>query len=195
MSDTTSYVAGTTDLPLFEDTIGAMLDRAVSRWPEREALVSVEQGVRWTYEEFGRRVDELARGLMSLGLERGDRLGVWAPNCAEWTLTQFATAKAGLIQVNVNPAYRLSELEYTLTKVGVKALVAAASFKTSDYVAMIETLAPEVPHCRARRTRSEAAARAQDRGEDRRRAPSGMVRVRRSLCAGGSHGSAPPCRC
>ena len=131
---------------LIEDTIGAMLDRAVSRWPEREALVSVEQGVRWTYEEFGRRVDELARGLMSLGLERGDRLGVWAPNCAEWTLTQFATAKAGLIQVNVNPAYRLSELEYTLTKVGVKALVAAASFKTSDYVAMTETLAPEVPH-------------------------------------------------
>ena len=148
MSDTTSYVAGTTDLPLIEDTIGAMLDRAVSRWPEREALVSVEQGVRWTYEEFGRRVDELARGLMSLGLERGDRLGVWAPNCAEWTLTQFATAKAGLIQVNVNPAYRLSELEYTLTKVGVKALVAAASFKTSDYVAMTETLAPEVSHCR-----------------------------------------------
>jgi fatty-acyl-CoA synthase len=148
MSDATSHVRGTTDRPLIEDTIGAMLDRAASRWPEREALVSVAQGVRWTYAEFARRVDELARGLMSLGLARGDRVGVWAPNCAEWTLTQFATARAGLIQVNVNPAYRLSELEYTLTKVGVKALIAASSFKTSDYVAMIETLAPELPRCR-----------------------------------------------
>ena len=139
-----SQVQGATDTPLIEQTVGEILDRAVARWPERDALVSMEQGIRWSYAEFGRRVDELVRGLLALGLERGDRVGIWAPNCAEWTLTQFATAKAGLIQVNVNPAYRLSELEYTLTKVGVKALIAAAAFRTSDYVGMIETLAPEI---------------------------------------------------
>jgi fatty-acyl-CoA synthase len=141
----TSQVRGDTTPPLIEETIGAMLDRAVSRWPDAEALVSVEQGIRWSFSEFSRRVDEVAAGLLALGLERGDRVGIWAPNCAEWTLMQFATARTGLIQVNVNPAYRLSELEYTLKKVGVKALVAAESFKTSDYVAMMETLAPEIP--------------------------------------------------
>jgi fatty-acyl-CoA synthase len=141
----TSQVRGDTTPPLIEETIGAMLDRAVSRWPDAEALVSVEQGIRWSFSEFSRRVDEVAAGLLALGLERGDRVGIWAPNCAEWTLMQFATARTGLIQVNVNPAYRLSELEYTLKKVGVKALVAAESFKTSDYVAMMEALAPEIP--------------------------------------------------
>jgi fatty-acyl-CoA synthase len=141
---TTSQVRGDTTPPLIEETIGAMLDRAVSRWPDAEALVSVEQGIRWTFSEFSRRVDEVAAGLLALGLERGDRVGIWAPNCAEWTLTQFATARTGIIQVNVNPAYRLSELEYTLKKVGVKALIAAVSFKTSDYVAMMEELAPEI---------------------------------------------------
>jgi fatty-acyl-CoA synthase len=130
--------------PLIEETIGAMLDRAVSRWPDTEALVSIEQGIRWNYAEFRRRADELAAGLLALGLEPGDRVGIWAPNCAEWALTQFATARVGLIQVNVNPAYRLMELEYTLKKVGVKALIAAESFKTSDYLAMMETLAPEI---------------------------------------------------
>jgi fatty-acyl-CoA synthase len=139
-----SHVRGATDTPLIEQTIGEILDRAVARWPEHDALVSLEQGIRWSYAEFGRRVDELALGLRALGLERGDRVGIWAPNCVEWTLTQFAAAKAGLIQVNVNPAYRLAELEYTLTKVGVRALIAASSFKTSDYVGMIETLAPEI---------------------------------------------------
>jgi fatty-acyl-CoA synthase len=144
MNQNLSQVRGETDTPLIELTIGDVLSRAVERWPEREALVSVAQGVRWSYAEFGRRVEALARGLRALGLERGDRVGVWAPNCAEWVLTQFATAQAGLIQVNINPAYRLSELEYTLTKVGVKALIAASSFKTSDYVGIIETLAPEI---------------------------------------------------
>jgi fatty-acyl-CoA synthase len=114
------------------------------RWPQTEALVSVEQGIRWTYAEFARRVDALAAGLLALGLAPGDRVGIWAPNCAEWTLTQFATARVGLIQVNINPAYRLAELEYTLNKVGVKALIAAEAFKGSDYVAMVETLAPEI---------------------------------------------------
>jgi fatty-acyl-CoA synthase len=140
----TSHVCGDTAPALIEETIGAVLERALARWPDVEALVSCEQGIRWTFADFGRRVDRLAAGLLALGLVPGERVGIWAPNCAEWTLTQFATAKAGLIQVNINPAYRLSELEYTLNKVGVKALISAEAFKTSDYIGMIETLAPEI---------------------------------------------------
>jgi fatty-acyl-CoA synthase len=139
-----SHVRGETTTPLMEDTIGAVLDRAAERWPQTDALVSISQGVRWNYAEFHRRVDDVAAGLLSLGLKHGDAVGIWAPNCAEWLLTQFATARVGLIQVNINPAYRLSELEYTLNKVGVKALVTAESFKSSDYVSMVETLAPEI---------------------------------------------------
>jgi fatty-acyl-CoA synthase len=139
-----SLVKGATTPALLEHTIGEALDRAVKRWPAAEALVSVHQGIRWTWAEFGRRVEALAAGLLSLGLDPGDRVGVWAPNCAEWTLVQFATARAGLIQVNINPAYRLSEIEYTLKKVGVKVLVSAEKFKTSNYAGMIETLAPEI---------------------------------------------------
>ena len=140
-----SMVAGATVPALLEHTIGEALDRAVKRWPDAEALVSAHQDIRWTWAEFGQRVDAVAAGLLSLGLNPGDRVGVWAPNCAEWTLVQFATAKAGLIQVNINPAYRLSEIEYTLKKVGVKVLVSAEHFKSSDYAGMIETLAPEIP--------------------------------------------------
>ena len=139
-----SYVRGDDTPPLLEDTIGAVLERAAQRWPQTEAIVSVEQGIRWTYEDFNRRVDALAAGLLALGIKRGERVAIWAPNCVEWTLTQFATAKAGIIQVNINPAYRTSELEYTLKKVGVKALIAATAFKTSDYLAMTESLAPEI---------------------------------------------------
>jgi fatty-acyl-CoA synthase len=149
MQGVTSHVRGETSAALIEDTIGGVFDRAVETWPDTEALVCVEQGVRWTYREFGARVDALAAGLLALGLEPGDRVGIWAPNCVEWVLTQFATAKAGLIQVNVNPAYRLHELEYTLNKVGVKALIAAESFKTSDYIGMMEMLAPEISASRA----------------------------------------------
>ncbi len=144
MPNTSSHVVGETSTPLIEATIGEVLEQTIARWPKTEALVSLEQNIRWTYEEFGRRVDRLASGLLALGLEPGDRVGVWAPNCAEWTLAQFATARARLIQVNVNPAYRLSELEYTLNKVGMKALITAHSFKTSDYVGMVEALAPEI---------------------------------------------------
>ena len=119
MDATLSWVKGADLPPLREDTIGAALDEAVRRWPEREALVSVHQGLRWTYREFGRRVDDFAAGLLAAGLAPGDRVGVWSPNCAEWAVAQFAAAKAGLILVNINPAYRLSELEFTLNKVGV----------------------------------------------------------------------------
>ncbi len=139
-----SLVRGAAEPPLLEHTIGEALALAVARWPQAEALVSVHQDIRWTWAEFGARVDALAAGLLALGLRPGDRVGVWGPNSAEWTLAQFATARAGLIQVNINPAYRLSELEYTLVKVGVKALIAAERFKTSDYVGMVEALAPEI---------------------------------------------------
>ncbi len=144
MTIESSHVKGATTPPLYEETIGAALKQAVVQWPEREALVSVHQNIRWSYAELERRAADLACGLLCLGLERGDRVGIWAPNCAEWALTQFATAKAGMILVNINPAYRTSELEYTLNKVAVKALVVAEHFKTSDYPAMLAELAPEI---------------------------------------------------
>ncbi len=139
-----SLVRGELEPALLEHTIGEALLRAARKWPRQEALVSAHQGIRWTYEQFSFHVDRLAAGLLALGLETGDRVGVWAPNCAEWTLVQFATARVGMIQVNINPAYRLSEVEYTLNKVGVKALVCAEKFRTSDYVGMINQLAPEI---------------------------------------------------
>jgi len=139
-----SLVRGEVEPALLEHTIGEALLRAARKWPKLEALVSVHQDIRWTYEQFSFHVDRLAAGLLALGLKTGDRVGVWAPNCAEWTLVQFATARVGMIQVNINPAYRPSEVEYTLNKVGVKALVCAEKFKTSDYVGMINQLAPEI---------------------------------------------------
>jgi fatty-acyl-CoA synthase len=139
-----SYVCGISEAPLLGDTIGRSLDRAAQRWGNREALVSPSHGVRWTWAELAARVDDLAAGFLALGLERGARIGVWSLNRPEWTLTQFAAAKAGLILVTINPAYRLSELEFALNKVGCAAIVTATAFKTSDYMAMINTLAPEL---------------------------------------------------
>ena len=139
---TLSHVTGAGSPPLLEHTIGRAMDMAVERWPDAEALVSVHQGVRLTSRQLAQKADEFAAGLLALGIEPGDRVGVWAPNCVEWTIAQFATARAGMIQVNINPAYRTHELDYTLAKVGVKALVCAAQFKTSDYVAMVESLLP-----------------------------------------------------
>ena len=151
-----SLVRGEDTPRLLECTIGDALAASAARWPDRDALICRHQNIRWSYGEFGRRVDELAAGLLALGLSRGDRVGIWGPNSAEWVLTQFATAKAGMILVTINPAYRLSEVEYTLNKVGVKALVCADRFKTSDYPAMIEALAPEISRGRPGRL---AAAR------------------------------------
>jgi fatty-acyl-CoA synthase len=139
-----SYVHGATSVTLIGETIGANFDRAVAEWGDRPALVVRQQGVRWTYRELGERVDAFAAGLVALGLRPGERIGIWSPNNAEWVITQFATAKAGLILVNINPAYRLAELEYALNKVGCRALITATSFKTSDYIGMINTLAPEL---------------------------------------------------
>ncbi|MDB5481317.1 MAG: AMP-binding protein [Caulobacteraceae bacterium] len=139
-----SHVRGADKPPLMEETLGQALDLAVAKWGEESALISPPQAIHWSFRELRDRADALAAGLLALGLEPGDRIGIWSPNCAEWTLTQFAAARAGLILVTINPAYRRSEVAYTLNKVGVKALVAAEQFKTSDYLGMIEDLAPEV---------------------------------------------------
>ncbi len=139
-----SYVCGASQTPLRYQTVGQAFDEAAAASGDREALVVRHQDVRWTYRELARRVDELAAGLLGLGLEPGDRVGIWSPNCAEWVLTQVATAKAGLILVNINPAYRISELEYALSKVGCRALITADRFKSSDYLAMLRELAPEL---------------------------------------------------
>ncbi len=139
-----SYVCGTSDAPLLGETIGRALDRAAERWGDREALVSPSHNVRWTWSELAERVDALAAGFLALGLQRGERIGIWSLNRPEWTLTQFAAAKAGLILVTINPAYRLSELEFALHKVGCAALVTATAFKTSNYMEMINTLVPEL---------------------------------------------------
>ena len=138
-----SYVCGVSRIPLIGETIGVHFDRAAARWGSLEALVVRHQGIRWTYAELRERVDAVAAGLLALGLQPGDRVGIWSPNNAEWVLTQFATAKAGLILVNINPAYRLIELEHALCRSGCAALITAARFKDSDYLGMIRALFEE----------------------------------------------------
>ncbi len=137
--------AGRADIPLLDETIGANLARTVTANGDREALVSRHQGLRWTYDEFAARVASCAKGLLGLGLEAGDRVGLWSPNYAEWTLVQYATAEIGVILVNVNPAYRTHELQYALAQSGCRMVFAAPSFKTSDYVEMVEQVRPELP--------------------------------------------------
>ena len=139
-----SHARGTTTPPLQDCTIGQALDATVARHGDREALVVPHQGVRWTWRQLAQQADAVAAGLLAMGLQPGDRVGIWAPNCAEWVLTQLATARAGLVLVNVNPAYRRSELEYALNKVGCTALVLAPALKTSDYLAIVHDLAPEL---------------------------------------------------
>ena len=139
-----SYVYGASDRPLIGKTVGQFFDEASTKWPSRPALIVRQQNVRLTYAELRQAVDKLAAGLLTLGLNPGDRIGIWSPNNSEWVLTQFATAKAGLILVNINPSYRIAELEYALAKVGCKALVLAERFKTSDYIGMLRELAPEL---------------------------------------------------
>ncbi len=143
-----SYDHGVSDKKLIGETIGAFFDRTVETYREREALVVRHQNVRWSWGELGRRVDDLAAGLLTLGLERGDRVGIWSPNTSEWTLAQFATAKAGLVLVNVNPAYRRAELDYAMNKVECKALILAPALKTSNYLEIVEDLvkARKLPH-------------------------------------------------
>ena len=142
-----SYVHGASDTELLGETLGANFDRVATKFADRDALIVRHQNVRWTYGDLKREVDAFAGGLLALGLEPGDRVGIWSPNNSEWVVAQYATAKAGLILVNINPAYRVSELEYALNKVGAKALILASSFKSSDYVAMLRELAPEIDGC------------------------------------------------
>jgi len=143
-----SYSSGTSDVPLLGDTIGANLDRTVAAFGDRDALVDVPTGRRWTYRELAADVDTLALGLLGTGIAKGDRVGIWAPNCPEWTLVQYATAKIGAILVNINPAYRVHELEYVLRQSGIRTLISARSFKTSDYAGMIAEVRGGLPDLR-----------------------------------------------
>ncbi len=141
---TQSYVFGASKKPLLGETIGQFFDAACGRWADRPALVVRHQKVRMSYGQLKEAVDKLAAGLLTLGLQPGERIGIWSPNNSEWVLTQFATAKAGLVLVNINPAYRVAELEYALNKVGCKALILAERFKTSNYVGILRELVPEL---------------------------------------------------
>jgi len=144
MSKTNSYVCGTSDQPLIYQTIGDAFDEAVERWADKEAIVVRHQDIRWTYRQLAEAVDAFAAGLLALDLEPGDRVGIWSPNNVEWVIAQFATAKAGLILVNINPAYRKGELSYTLKKVACKVLILASSFKSSNYIGMLKEIAPSI---------------------------------------------------
>ena len=138
-----SYAKGPATRPLLDTTIPAAMDAAVAKWGNSLALSSLHQGIRWTWTELAAEVDRVATGLLAQGISKGDRVGIWAPNCAEWTVTQFATARIGAVLVTINPAYRLSEVEYALNKVGCVGLVTAPAFKTSDYIGMLRELGPE----------------------------------------------------
>jgi fatty-acyl-CoA synthase len=140
-----SYTHGPSGTPLLGETIGQCFDRIASAFPRHDALVSCHQGLRYTWEQLSAEVNRAARGLLSLGVNPGDRVGIFSPNCAEWAITQYAAAKAGAILVNINPAYRLRELGYALRQSGVSVLVAARAFRSADYVAMLRELSPDLP--------------------------------------------------
>ncbi|MEU5310957.1 AMP-binding protein [Streptomyces sp. NPDC021562] len=143
-----SYTHGTDGTALLGDTIGANLDRTAAGWPDREALVEVASGRRWTYAELTADVDRLAQALLASGIAKGDRVGIWAVNCAEWVLVQYATARIGAIMVNINPAYRTHEVEYVLNQAGIRLLFASLSHKSSDYRAMVEEVRGRCPQLR-----------------------------------------------
>src|SRR5260370_27205784 len=150
-----SHFQGDRSQPLIETTIGEALDDVADRHRDRIALVVRHQSVRWTYRDLAYHVDSLAAGLWRAGLRPGDRIGIWAPNCAEWTVTQYAAAKLGLVLVNLNPAYRLAEIEFALNKAGCRALVLADRFKASDYIEMVRILAPELDSSAPRKLNAE----------------------------------------
>jgi fatty-acyl-CoA synthase len=145
MPDSLSYAAGDRSKPLLEETIGANLERTVAAHPDREAIVSCHQGVRLTYAQLDAEADRVARALLAAGVAKGDRLGLWSPNRHEWAVVQYATAKAGIVLVNINPAYRTHELRYALEQSGCRMLIAAPEFKGSDYVAMAESVRAGLP--------------------------------------------------
>ncbi|WP_280954691.1 AMP-binding protein [Paludibacterium denitrificans] len=149
-----SYVHGASAQPLLGQTIGQFFDEACQRFASYEALVVRHQSIRWTYAELGEQVTRLACSLMRLGLQPGERIGLWSQNNTEWVLMQFATAKAGLVLVNLNPAYRKAELEYALNKVSCRALVLSPRFKSSNYIDILNELVPELAECPAGQLRS-----------------------------------------
>ncbi|MBO0768622.1 MAG: AMP-binding protein, partial [Solirubrobacterales bacterium] len=140
-----SYAHGTAAYPLLAETIGADLEASVARSPDALALVSVHQDLRFSYAEFNAAVDALAGGMLGAGLERGDRVGIWSPNRAEWAIVQYATAKLGLILVNINPSCRTHELSYALAQSGARWLFAASEYRGSDFTAMVDAVRPELP--------------------------------------------------
>jgi fatty-acyl-CoA synthase len=152
-----SYVHGASDEPLIGATIGDMFDRVAEQLPDHEALVSCHQGLRYTYRQLQEECDRFARGLLALGVAKGDRVGIWSPNYAEWVVAQFATPKIGAILVNINPAYRLHELEYALRQSGCSVLIIAPPFKTSNYGAMVRDLCPELEASKPGRLRAAKA--------------------------------------
>lgn len=144
-----SYSSATSDMPLLGLTIGDMFDVTSAKYPDTLALISRHQNIRWTYREMQAQINQCAKSLMHLGIQKGQRVGIWSPTYAEWAVTQFATSKIGAILVNINPSYRVHEVEYVLNQSGCSAIVIAPSFKTSDYTGMINALAPELQHCEA----------------------------------------------
>src|SRR5213082_895428 len=141
-----SYTSATSDTPLLGLTIGDMFDQTVEKYPDQPALISRQQNIRLTYRELQAQVNQCAKGMLQLGFQKGQRVGIWAPNRAEWCITQFATSKIGVILVNINPSYGLHELEYALKQSGCSALVIAPQFKTTNYIELISSLAPELSH-------------------------------------------------
>ena len=150
-----SYTCGTAEFPLLGMTIGEMVDNIAAKYPETEAVVSVHQNIRWTYREFNEKVNEIARALMGMGVEKGDRVAIWAMNHAEWIAVQFATAKIGAIMVNINPAYRTYKLEYVLKQAEIQTLILQGRFKTSDYVGMFYEACPEAYEAKPGKISSE----------------------------------------
>ncbi|MFG6666380.1 AMP-binding protein [Halomonas sp. HNIBRBA4712] len=150
-----SYTSSVADKPLLGMTIGDKFDQIAARYPDNDALIVLHQNVHWSYRQFHEEVNRCARALLALGVQRGDRVGIWAPNCSEWALTQFATAKIGAILVNINPAYRTSELDYALNQSGARFLICADRFKSADYRAMLNELAPELQTCEPGALRSQ----------------------------------------
>ena len=158
------------------------LDRICEQFADSEALISRHQGLRYTYGQLKQEVENAARGMMSIGVQKGDRVGVWSPNCAEWLIAQYALARVGAIMVNINPAYRLRELEHALTQSGVSVIVAARGFRNSDYAAMIDELAPRLPALKQTVYLGRAAAGFRDHLERsaRKRQKSARVSVART---------------
>src|SRR4051794_36489198 len=150
-----SYTNGTSDTPLLGLTIGDMFDQTVEKFPDHPALISRQQNIRLTYRELQTQVNQCAKGLLHMGFQKGQRIGIWSPNRAEWCITQFATSKIGVILVNINPSYRLHELEYALKQSGCSAIVISPAFKTSNYTEMITTLAPELVQCEPGQLKAE----------------------------------------